>query len=77
MSKVKPDAARDKLWHRLTLITLGLTALVSLCYLVVLLSPSLMSGFLSAEEMTSTPAVALARCARFLRQARSNPRVRM
>ena len=60
MSKVRSDAARDNLWNRLTLITLGLTALVSLCCLVALLSPSLLSGFLPVEKMTSTPAVALA-----------------
>jgi hypothetical protein len=60
MSKARSNAARDNLWHRLTLITLGLTVLISLCYLVAFLSPSLLSGFLPAEKPTPTSAVAVA-----------------
>lgn len=50
----KPNTSRDQLWHRLTLVTLGLTALVSLCYLVAFISPSLLSGFLPTEGPTPT-----------------------
>jgi hypothetical protein len=41
MSEVEPGASRDELWNRLTLVTLGLTALVAVYYLLVLVSPSL------------------------------------
>lgn len=60
MSEVEPSAPREQLWRRLTLVTLGLTALVFLCYLVAFVSPSLLSGFLPTQKPTPTPAVALA-----------------
>jgi hypothetical protein len=53
------SASRDRLWQRLTLLVLGLTALVSLCYLGAFISPSFLSGFLPAARPTTTQAVVL------------------
>jgi circadian clock protein KaiC len=59
MSTKSSSAARDQVWHRLTLVTLGLTALVSLFYLAAFLSPSLLSGFPLTDRTTPTRAVVL------------------
>ena len=59
MATKEPGASRDRLWNRLTFLTLGVTALVSLGCLVAFVSPSLLEGFLPGEEPTPTQAVAL------------------
>ena len=46
MSKRAPNTSRDRLWQRLTLATLVLTALVSLCYLAIFVQPALLEGLL-------------------------------
>lgn len=59
MSTRESSASRDQLWHRLTLVTLGLTALVFLGCVVAFFSPSLLNGFLPAPKPTPTQAMAL------------------
>lgn len=60
MSEVEPNTSRDRLWHRLTLAVLALTVLVSVGYLAVFISPSLLSGVLPLQGSTPTPAVVMA-----------------
>ena len=60
MSDARSNPPRNRLWHALTLLTLGLTALVALGYLAVFVSPSLVSGYLPAMQATPTQAAALA-----------------
>jgi hypothetical protein len=48
---------RDRLWRRLTRLTLGLTALVCLGYLAAFFSPSLLEGALPGSGPTPTQAV--------------------
>ena len=55
MSSRESRVLRDQIWHRLTLVTLGLTVLVSVCYLAALISPSLLSGLLPSEKPTQFP----------------------
>lgn len=59
MSTQGSSASRDQLWNRLTLLTIGLTALVFLGCLAVFASPSLVGGFLPGGRPTPTQAVAL------------------
>ena len=59
MSSRESRVSRDRFWHRLTLVTLGLTVLVSVCYLAALISPSLLGGLLPSEKPTPTQAMVL------------------
>ncbi|UCC62208.1 MAG: hypothetical protein JSV36_15715 [Anaerolineae bacterium] len=59
MSQRRSDPSRDQLYHRLTIVTLALTALVSVCYLAAFISPSLFGGLLSTERATPTLAIAM------------------
>jgi hypothetical protein len=59
MSRKGSRASRDRLWHWLTLVTLALTALVSLGYLMAFISPSLLGGLLSSQRPTATRAVVM------------------
>jgi hypothetical protein len=58
MSKRAPNTSRDRLWQRLTLATLGLTVLVSLCYLVIFIQPGLLEGMLAGTGPMPTLAQA-------------------
>jgi hypothetical protein len=57
--EAESSVSRDRLWHRLTFVTLGLTGVVFLIYVVVFFSPSLLSGLLPVKQPTPTLAVAL------------------
>jgi hypothetical protein len=51
--------SRDRLWQRLTFVTLGLTGVVSVIYVMAFFSPSLLEGLLPVDQPTPTLAVAL------------------
>ena len=59
MSKRAPNTSRDALWQRLTLATLALTALVSLCYLVIFIQPALLGSVLPNAKAVPTLAQVL------------------
>jgi hypothetical protein len=59
MTTQEPEASRDQLWHRLTLITLGLTAVVAFLYLLAFLAPPLFGGLLKTEKPEPTPAATM------------------
>lgn len=59
MIKGTHNASQDRKWQRLTIITLGLTTLVFLCYLAAFISPTLLSGFFPTQKTEPTPVVAL------------------
>ena len=59
MPEIESNPSRDRWWHRLTRVTLVLTVLVFLLYVVAFFSPSLLSGVLATQRPTYTPAAVL------------------
>jgi hypothetical protein len=59
MQEVDSNSSHDRWWHRLTRVTLALTALAILIFIVMFFSPSFLNRLLGTQKPTSTPATVL------------------